>query len=80
MLSVFLFTVNSLKLTIPVVTLFGTAPTFFSLWVILKTVTSIFCSKQTYRKYDDHFYSIYQRSVLFFFQNWPNIKVKYNSN
>lgn len=78
MLSAFLLTINTIRVALPVVGLFGTAPTFLTLWGLLRSVTSIFCSPQTYRRYDDYFYSVYQRYVLFFFQNLVNVKVRLN--
>jgi lysophosphatidate acyltransferase len=75
MLSIFLLGINSLKSTFPIIALFGSAPTFFTFWILLRTITLTFCSRQIYRKYDDYFYSIYQRFILFFFQNWPNVKI-----
>lgn len=80
MLSLFLLTINSLKLSIPILSLFGSAPTYFLLWSLLKSVTSIFFSPEIYRIYDDHLYSIYQRFVLFFFQNCLSVKVSFQSN
>jgi len=64
MLSVFLIAINSFKLTFPIVTLFGTAPTFFTFWILLHSITFLFSSDQIYRRYDDYFYSIYQRFSL----------------
>jgi len=75
MLSLFLLTINSLKLSIPIVSLYGSAPTYFLLWSLLKTVTSLFPSSNIYRISDDYLYSIYQRFVLFFFQNCLSVKV-----
>lgn len=75
MISLFLLGINLFKSTIPIISLYGSAPTFFSLWILLRSFTSIFTSKQTYRIYDDYLYSIYQRFILFYFQNWTSVKV-----
>ncbi|CAF3872737.1 unnamed protein product [Rotaria sordida] len=75
MLSVFLLTINSLRFALPIVTLFGTAPTFFTFWFLLRSITFVF-PPHIYRRCDDHLYSIYQRLVLFFFQNWVHVKGK----
>ncbi|CAF0957094.1 unnamed protein product [Rotaria sordida] len=74
MLSVFLLTINSLRFALPIVTLFGTAPTFFTFWFLLRSITFVF-PPHIYRRCDDHLYSIYQRLVLFFFQNWVHVKI-----
>jgi lysophosphatidate acyltransferase len=75
MLSVFLIGINSIKSNLPIIALFGSAPTFFTFWILLRSFTFLFSSRHIYRKYDDHLYSIYQRFVLFFFQNWVNVKI-----
>jgi lysophosphatidate acyltransferase len=75
MLSVFLLAINSFKLSFPIICLYGSAPTFFAFWILLRSFTFLFCSQEIYRKYDDHLYSMYQRFVLFFFQNCVNVKV-----
>ncbi|CAF4150783.1 unnamed protein product, partial [Adineta steineri] len=75
MLTAFLLAVNSAKLTIPVVSLYASAPTFFTVWSLLRFITFICFPRHIYRRCDDHLYSIYQRFVLFFFQNWVNVKI-----
>lgn len=75
MLTFFLIAVNTFKSNFPIISLYGSAPTFFTFWILLRSFTFLFSSKETYRKYDDHLYSIYQRFVLFYFQNWTNVKV-----
>lgn len=74
MLLAFLFAIHSLKFTIPVVSLFGSAPTFFTGWIFIRLITAI-SSKEIYRISDDYFYAMYQRFVLFFFENWVNVKI-----
>lgn len=74
MLTLLLLSVNSLRLILPIISLFGTAPTFFTYWFLLRFLTLIY-PRHIYRRCDDHLYSIYQRFVLFFFQNWVNVKV-----
>lgn len=75
MLTVFLLTINSLRFALPVVTLFGTAPTVISFWFLIRSVTYALFPPHIYRRCDDHLYSMYQRLILFFFQNWVNVKV-----
>jgi len=75
MLSLFLIGINLIKSNLPIIILFGSAPTYFTFWILLRSFTFLFSSKNIYRKYDDHLYSIYQRFVLFFFQNWVNVKI-----
>jgi hypothetical protein len=75
MLTAFLVTINSLRVALPIVSLFGSAPTFFTFWLLLRSFTLIFSPRHVYRRWDDHLYSTYQRFVLFFFQNLVNVKV-----
>ncbi|CAF1007607.1 unnamed protein product [Adineta ricciae] len=74
MLSLFLFAIHSLKISIPIISLYGSAPTFFTLWSFLRLFT-LPLPEHVYRQCDDHLYSIYQRFVLFFFQNWLQVKI-----
>jgi hypothetical protein len=75
MLSVFLLVINSVRYALPIITLYGSAPTYFSFWILLRTITFTFCPTHIYRLCDDRFYSMYQRFALFFFQNWVQTKV-----
>ncbi|CAF3844330.1 unnamed protein product [Rotaria magnacalcarata] len=74
MLTCFLFVLNSIRIAIPVISLFGSAPTFFTLWLLLRLITYFFCPHYMYRIFDDYLYSLYQKSVLFFFEHWVNTK------
>ena len=74
MLIAFLLAIDSLRLAVPVVTLFGSAPTFLTFWLFIRTMTA-FSSREIYRISADYFYSIYQRMVLFFFENWANVDI-----
>lgn len=75
MLSIVLPVKNFFRIGIPVLCLFGCAPTFFIFWFFLRLITAIFFSEQIYRRFDDILYSLYQQFVLFFFENWVNVKV-----
>jgi lysophosphatidate acyltransferase len=75
MLSCFLPVLNFLRIAIPIISLFGSAPTFFILWFLLRLITLICFPRHIYRRCDDYLYSLYQRFVLFFFENWVNVKV-----
>jgi len=75
MLSIVLPVKNFFRIGIPVLCLFGSAPTFFIFWFFLRLITAIFFSEQIYRRFDDILYSLYQQFVLFFFENWVNVKV-----
>lgn len=75
MLTLFLLAVHSVKVTVPIVSLYASAPTFFTLWSCLRLITLLTCPQHIYRRCDDHLYSLYQRFVLFYFQNWVNVKV-----
>ncbi|CAF1625333.1 unnamed protein product [Rotaria magnacalcarata] len=75
MLTVFLLTINSLRFGLPAVTLFGTAPTVITFWFLIRSVTYALFPPHIYRRCDDHLYSMYQRLILFFFQNWVNVKI-----
>lgn len=75
MLSYFDPVINFLRILLPVISLFGSAPTFFVFWFSLRFVTLFGFTRHIYRRCDDYLYSIYQRFVLFFFENWVNVKV-----
>ncbi|CAF1093034.1 unnamed protein product [Adineta steineri] len=75
MLSWLLFIKNSLRMAIPIITLFGSAPIFFVTWFIMRFITLICFSQQIYRRWDDYLYSFYQKLVLFFFENWTHTKI-----
>ena len=75
MLTVFLLVINSVRYALPVITMYGCAPTYFSFWILLRTITFTLCPTHIYRLCDDRFYSMYQRFLLFFFQNWVQTKV-----
>ena len=79
MIFVFLFGIYTLKSKIPVLTLFGSAPIFFTGWIFIRLATSI-SSREIYRISDDYFYSMYQRFVLFFFENWVNVKIIFHGD
>ncbi|CAF1482936.1 unnamed protein product, partial [Adineta steineri] len=49
MLTAFLLAVNSAKLTIPVVSLYASAPTFFTVWSLLRFITFICFPRHIYR-------------------------------
>lgn len=70
---------NIFRCLVPALCLFGAAPTFFVIWFFLRVSSLIFLPAKVYRRYDDHLYSLYQRSVLFFFEHWMQIKVCQNS-
>jgi len=67
---------DAVRIVIPTIVLFGSAPTFFTLWFLLRLITLIcFLPHQVYRRYDDYLYSLYQQSVLFFFETYVQTKV-----
>lgn len=80
MLSYILLVINSLRVLIPTICLFGSAPTFFILWFLLRLITFLSFSDNIYRRCDDYLYALYQRSVLFFFENWVHTKVYFHSH
>ncbi|CAM4922463.1 unnamed protein product [Rotaria socialis] len=80
MLTCFLFVLNSIRIAIPVISLFGSAPTFFTLWLLLRLITYFFCPHHMYRLFDDYLYSLYQKSVLFFFEHWVNTKIYFHGD
>ncbi|CAF3380199.1 unnamed protein product, partial [Rotaria sp. Silwood2] len=80
MLSCFLLAINSIRVAIPLISLFGSAPTFFILWFVLRLITFIFCPHYIYRRCDDYLYSFYQKFVLFFFENWVNCKIYFHGD
>ena len=70
---------DTLRVMIPVVTLLGSAPTYFLLWFVLRVITWLFYPREVFRRGDDYFYSLYQRAVLFFFENPFNAQVNFIS-
>ena len=68
---------DTLRVMIPVVTLLSSAPTYFLLWFVLRLITWLFYPRDVFRRADDYFYSLYQRAVLFFFENPLNAKVNF---
>lgn len=80
MLPCFQLIINFLRAAIPSIALLGSCPIFIALWFVLRLITLICCSDKTYRRYDDYLYSLYQRFVLFFFENWVNVKVCFNQS
>lgn len=64
---------------LPFICLLGSAPTFFIFWLPLRLSSLIFFSQRIYRRYDDFLYSMYQRTVLFFFEHWTKTKVRSSS-
>src|ERR1700679_1729132 len=80
MLSCFLPVINFLRIAVPVISLLGSAPTFFILWFLLRLITLICFPRHIYRRYDDYLYSIYQQFVLFFFENWVNVKIYFHGD
>ena len=71
--------VNIIRVSIPAITLFSSAPTFFIFWFSLRLITSIFFSPHIYRRCDDCLYSLYQQFVLFF-ENWINVKIFFHGD
>jgi lysophosphatidate acyltransferase len=80
MLSCVVPVINFLRMAIPIISLFGSAPIFFLLWFFLRLITSICFPRHIYRRCDDYLYSIYQQFVLFFFENWVNVKIYFHGD
>ena len=64
----------SLKWTFPAVLMLGTAPNFICLWMSWRCASALM-PKKWYHKGDDILYSMYQRYVLFFFENMLGLDV-----
>lgn len=64
-----------IRSSIPLICLFPSAPTFYLIWFVLRLISLISSSNTFYRQWDDFFYSMYQRAVLFFFEHWIQTKV-----
>ncbi|CAF3954334.1 unnamed protein product, partial [Rotaria magnacalcarata] len=80
MLSCFLVVINSIRIAAPVISLFGSVPTFFTLWFILRLITLLCLPHHFYRCCDDYLHSLYQKFVLFFFENWVNSKTHFHGD
>ncbi|CAF1053197.1 unnamed protein product [Rotaria sordida] len=80
MLSCFLVAINSIRVVIPAISLFGSAPTFFVVWFLSRLITFLFCPHYIYRRCDDYLYSLYQKFVLFFFEHWTNTKIYFHGD
>jgi hypothetical protein len=59
---------------ISITLLLGIAPVFYWLWIVLRLVTAAF-HRTVYEAADDFLYSLYQKLVLFFFENCSGIEV-----
>ncbi|CAF3600945.1 unnamed protein product [Rotaria sp. Silwood1] len=72
--------INSIRIVVPVISLFGSAPTFFIIWFLLRLITFICCPHYIYRRCDDYLYSLYQKFILFFFENWVHAKIYFHGD
>jgi len=52
----------------------GTSPVYYAVWFVWKCATVAF-PRSVYESGDDFLYSMYQKMVLFFFQNCSGVQV-----
>ncbi len=63
-----------IKWAIPAAFMFGTAPTYFVVWGGWRVITLLLPTR-IYEAGDEFLYSMYQRMVLFFFENCSGVEV-----
>ena len=68
------YILKSIAWIVPAGIMYGTAPTFMIVWGGWRVVTAVLPNK-IYEKGDDFLYSLYQKFVLFFFENCSGVKV-----
>ncbi|XP_013772705.1 1-acyl-sn-glycerol-3-phosphate acyltransferase epsilon-like [Limulus polyphemus] len=66
--------VKNLRMVVPTIVLFGVAPHYYMVWMLWRLV-SLALPTYIYQKGDDFCYSLYQRLVLFFFENLTGTEV-----
>ncbi|XP_076320039.1 1-acyl-sn-glycerol-3-phosphate acyltransferase epsilon-like isoform X2 [Tachypleus tridentatus] len=66
--------VKNLHMVVPTIVLFGVAPHYYLVWMLWRLV-SLALPTYIYQKGDDFCYSLYQRLVLFFFENLTGTEV-----
>ncbi|XP_012501348.1 PREDICTED: 1-acyl-sn-glycerol-3-phosphate acyltransferase epsilon [Propithecus coquereli] len=64
----------SMRYLLPSVVLLGTAPTYMLAWGVWRLL-SAFLPARFYQAVDDRLYCIYQRMVLFFFENYTGVQI-----
>lgn len=69
-----LYHLQALKWFIPSVVMLGTAPSFFLVWMGLRAATVVL-PQRVFRIGDDAAYGLYQRLVLFFYENYNGLEV-----
>ena len=69
-----LYHLQALKWILPAVFMLGSAPTYLLIWCGWRTFTVILPTN-VYIKGDDFLYSLYQKLVLFFFENYTGVEV-----
>lgn len=76
MLLTLVFNYKSIKWFLPFTVIIGTIPSFVIYWLTLRAITLVL-PHSVYRRGDDFLYELYQRQLLFFFENFSGIKVSY---
>lgn len=65
---------SNLRWAVPASVMLGSAPTYWGIWGGWRTVT-IILPRRVYEIGDDFLYSLYQKLVLFFFENLSGVEV-----
>uniref|UniRef100_A0A8C9AAM7 1-acylglycerol-3-phosphate O-acyltransferase 5 n=1 Tax=Prolemur simus TaxID=1328070 RepID=A0A8C9AAM7_PROSS len=64
----------SMRYLLPGVVLLGTAPTYILAWGVWRLLSACLPAR-FYQVVDDRLYSVYQRMVLFFFENYTGVQI-----
>lgn len=66
----------SLRYWFPATIMLGTAPAYLLSWGVWRMLSTVLPAS-IYHKIDDRIYCIYQSMVLFFFENYTGVEVRY---
>ena len=69
---------SNLRWAVPASVMLGSAPTYWGIWGGWRTVT-IILPRRVYEIGDDFLYSLYQKLVLFFFENLSGVEVSHRT-
>ena len=65
---------DAMRTAVPAVILLGSAPNFWLIWCGWRGLTAVMPNK-VYQVGDDFLYSMYQRMVVFFLENFSGVDV-----
>ena len=70
-----LYHLQSLKWILPAWMMLGSSPTFVSMWWAWRIVSSPL-STHVYERGDEALYNLYQKLILFFYENYTGLEVR----